>query len=42
MNYRYTIHILDYSDGSHGKRDYDDWGNIDLTWFEISSKKNFF
>jgi len=34
MNYRYTYLILDYSDGSHGKRDFDDWENIDLTWFE--------
>ncbi|HIH28260.1 MAG TPA: hypothetical protein HA260_00485 [Thermoplasmata archaeon] len=35
MNYRYTYSILDYSDGSHGKRDYDDWENIDLSYFEI-------
>jgi hypothetical protein len=34
MNYRYTYSILDYSDGSHGKRDYDDWGNIDFSYFE--------
>jgi len=34
MNYRYSYFILDYSDGSHGKRDYDDWENIDLTYFE--------
>lgn len=34
MNYRYTYKILDYSDGSHGHRDYDDWANIDLTYFE--------
>jgi hypothetical protein len=34
MNYRYTYLILDYSDGSHGKRDFDDWENIDLKWFE--------
>ncbi|MBP1662347.1 MAG: hypothetical protein H6P94_596 [Thermoplasmatales archaeon] len=35
MNYRYTYSLLDYSDGSHGKRDYDDWANIDLSYFEI-------
>jgi hypothetical protein len=35
MNYRYTYTILDYSDGSHGKRDYDDWDHIDLGYFEI-------
>ncbi|MBN1860370.1 MAG: hypothetical protein JW840_02790 [Candidatus Thermoplasmatota archaeon] len=34
MNYRYTYTILDYSDGSHGKKDYDDWENIDLGYFE--------
>jgi len=35
MNYHYTYEILDYSDGSHGKRDYDDWLNIDLGYFEF-------
>jgi hypothetical protein len=35
MNYRYTYAILDYSDGSHGKRDFDDWEHIDLKWFEF-------
>ena len=34
MNYQYTYEILDYSDGSHGFWDYDDWGNIDLTFFQ--------
>jgi len=34
MNYRYTYHILDYSDGSHGERDFDDWGNLDFTFFQ--------
>ena len=34
MNYDYTYKILDYSDGSHGFGDYDDWGNIDLTFFQ--------
>lgn len=34
MNYRYTYSILDYSDGSHGIGDYDDWGKIDLTYFQ--------
>jgi hypothetical protein len=32
MNYRYVYRgVVDYSDGSHGKNDYDDWGNIDFT-----------
>jgi len=35
MNYIYTYSILDFSDGSHGRRDHDDWANIDLTHFEI-------
>jgi hypothetical protein len=34
MNYRYTYSIFDYSDGSHGRRDSDDWSNMDLTYFE--------
>jgi hypothetical protein len=35
MNYRYTYHIFDYSDGSHGKRDFDDWSNLNLSYFEV-------
>jgi hypothetical protein len=32
MNYRYIYNgVNDYSDGSRGKNDYDDWGTIDLT-----------
>jgi len=32
MNYRYCYSgLVDYSDGSRGKNDYDDWGTIDLT-----------
>ena len=38
MNYRYTFSILDYSDGSHGRRDFDDWENIDLSYFEIPNQ----
>jgi len=34
MNYRYTYTHLDYSDGSHGKRDFNDWEAIDLSYFE--------
>ena len=34
MNYRYTYSLLDYSDGSHGKRDNDDWEQIDFAYFE--------
>lgn len=37
MNYRYTYHILDYSDGSHGKRDFNDWEyiNQNFSYFEL-------
>ncbi len=34
MNYQYTYSIFDYSDGSHGRGDFNDWDNIDLTYFE--------
>jgi parallel beta-helix repeat protein len=34
MNYLYTYWILDYSDGSNGRNDFDDWGNLDLTFFK--------
>jgi len=35
MNYRYTYKIFDYSDGSHGVRDFDDWSAINFSYFEI-------
>ena len=34
MNYRYTFSLLDYSDGSHGLFDYNDWGHLDFSFFE--------
>jgi nitrous oxidase accessory protein len=34
MNYRYTFYSLDYSDGTHGRNDYNDWKNLDLTFFK--------
>jgi len=37
MNYDNTYYLVDYSDGSHGKNDFDDWGNIDLTFFQTPS-----
>jgi hypothetical protein len=34
MNYRYVYSaLIDYSDGSRGKNDFDDWATIDLTNF---------
>jgi len=34
MNYRYTYRLVDYSDGSRGRNDFDDWYNMDLTYFQ--------
>jgi len=34
VNYGYTYILVDYSDGSHGKNDFDDWHDLDLTFFE--------
>ena len=34
MNYGYTYLLVDYSDGSRGRNDYDDWGHLDLTYFQ--------
>ncbi len=34
MNYRYAFTLIDYSDGTHGFLDYDDWGTLDLQRFE--------
>jgi hypothetical protein len=37
MNYRYTYRLVDYSDGSRGRNDYDDWERMDFSYFERSS-----
>jgi len=34
MNYGYTYVLVDYSDGSRGKNDHDDWSNLDLVAFQ--------
>jgi hypothetical protein len=38
MNYGYMYgsiwNLVDYSDGSRGKNDFDDWNNIDYSYFE--------
>jgi hypothetical protein len=34
MNYRYVYSIIDYSDGSHGLFDHDDWSDLDFSFFE--------
>ena len=38
MNYRYAWNLIDYSNGSHGENDFNDWAKIDPAFFE----KNFF
>jgi hypothetical protein len=38
MNYDYfMLRYFDYSDGSNGKYDEDDWGTLDLTFFQVPS-----
>ncbi|KYK21791.1 hypothetical protein AYK21_04545 [Thermoplasmatales archaeon SG8-52-2] len=34
MNYGYTYFLVDYSDGSRGRNDHDDWSNLDLVAFQ--------
>jgi len=34
----YHRNLVDYSDGSHGKNDFDDWGNIDYTYFDYMER----
>ena len=34
MNYRYAWSLVDYSDGNHGKGDFNDWAVIDVSLFE--------
>jgi len=34
MSYLYTWDIMDYSDGTHLGRDFDDWGNLDFSFFK--------
>lgn len=34
MNYGYMYTTVDYSDGSRGNRDYNDWTRMDLSYFE--------
>jgi hypothetical protein len=34
MNYGYCYQLVDYSDGSRGRNDHDDWGTLDLPAFQ--------
>jgi hypothetical protein len=35
MNYGYTYLLVDYSDGSRGRNDHNDWGTLDLPGFQL-------
>jgi hypothetical protein len=32
--YGYIHNLVDFSDGSRGRNDFDDWNNIDYAYFE--------
>lgn len=34
LNYRYVYDLIGYSDGSHGKDDFNDWENLDFGFFK--------
>ena len=34
MNYRYTYQIIDFSDGTHGRGDFNDWDHLDFSFFK--------
>ena len=34
MNYVHMYRMVDYSDGSRGRNDFDDWNRMDLTFFQ--------
>ena len=34
MNYGYMYTMVDYSDGSRQRNDFDDWQRMDLSWFD--------
>lgn len=36
MNYHYKYKLLTFSDGDHGKGDFDDWSNFDFSFFKDS------
>jgi parallel beta-helix repeat protein len=37
LHYRYVFEILDYSDGSNGREDFDDWSNLDFSYFKSTN-----
>jgi parallel beta-helix repeat protein len=41
MNYYYKYNIFSYSDGTHGTGDFDDWENLDFSFFKNSSFESY-
>lgn len=39
LNYFYTFFMMDFSDGTHGYGDYNDWENLDFSFFKNSTFK---
>ena len=40
MNYdKYPDRLFDYSDGTHGEKDKDDWSNLDVAYFQKTSQE---
>ncbi len=39
MNYRYKYLLFSYSDGSHGRGDFDEWSNLDFSFFKNTNFK---
>jgi parallel beta-helix repeat protein len=39
MNYRYKYMLLSYSDGTNGEGDFDDWSNLDFSFFKNTEFK---
>jgi hypothetical protein len=37
MNYYYKYKIINYSNATHGIGDFDDWENLDFSFFKNSS-----
>ena len=36
MNYQYKYRLFNFSDGTNGEGDYDDWDNLELGFFKNS------
>ena len=41
MSYEYTYRVLDYSDGTNGKNDFDDWGHMEFDFFKNTDLSDY-